>query len=165
MTLGSLSLKVGEKTDSAPQIRRKSAKIVVKTAKKPVLREECAVRPIERPKRGEHPNSLANLVHYEAGDILASINGTKGNEIKALKAAMLNDNAKAAADGNRIPQLIRDALTIADKKPQEALLKLTIAEKAAKISGALPEQSPDAKQKFELSGKLDNNLNVHIEKV
>ena len=140
-------------------------KSTVKTAKKPILREKCAVRPIERPKRGEHPNSLANLVHYEAGDILASINGTKGNEIKALKAAMLNDNAKAAAEGNRMPQLIRDALAIANEKPQEALLKLTIAEKAAKISGALPEQSPDAKQKFELSGKLDNNLNVHIEKV
>ena len=144
---------------------KKLQKSTVKTAKKPILREKCAVRPIERPKRGEHPNSLANLVHYEAGDILASINGTKGNEIKALKAAMLNDNAKAAAEGNRMPQLIRDALAIADEKPQEALLKLTIAEKAAKISGALPEQSPDAKQKFELSGKLDNSLNVHIEKV
>ena len=143
----------------------KCLKNAVKTAKKPILREKCAVRPIERPKRGEHPNSLANLVHYEAGDILASINGTKGNEIKALKAAMLNDNAKAAAEGNRMPQLIRDALAIADEKPQEALLKLTIAEKAAKISGALPEQSPDAKQKFELSGKLDNKLEVEIKGV
>lgn len=112
-----------------------------------------------------NPKSLENLTRYEAGDVLARLNGKKGSDTRALKAAMLNDNAKAAAEGNRVPQLIRDALAIADKKPQEALLKLTIAEKAAKISGALPEQSPDAKQKFELSGKLDNNLNVKIESV
>jgi hypothetical protein len=144
----------------------KCLKNAVKTAKKPILREKCApISPISSPKREMNPKSLENLTRYEAGDILARLNGKKGSDTKALKAAMLNDNAKAAAEGNRIPQLIRDALAIADKKPQDALLKLTIAEKAAKISGALPEQSPDAKQKFELSGKLDNNLNVHIEKV
>jgi len=147
-------------------IPAKKTKNVTRTAKKPILREKCEpISPISSPKREMNPKSLENLTRYEAGDILARLNGKKGSETKALKAAMLNDNAKAAAEGNRIPQLIRDALAIADKKPQEALLKLTIAEKAAKISGALPEQSPDAKQKFELSGKLDNNLNVHIEKV
>jgi hypothetical protein len=144
----------------------KCLKNAVKTAKKPILREKCAaVSPIASPKREMNPKSLENLTRYEAGDILARLNGKKGSDTKALKAAMLNDNAKAAAEGNRIPQLIRDALAIADKKPQEALLKLTIAEKAAKISGALPEQSPDAKQKFELSGKLDNKLEVEIKGV
>lgn len=144
----------------------KCLKNAVKTAKKPILREKCApISPISSPKRKMNPKSLENLTRYEAGDILARMNGKKGSDTKALKAAMLNDNAKAAAEGNRIPQLIRDALAIADKKPQDALLKLTIAEKAAKISGALPEQSPDAKQKFELAGKLDNKLEVEIKGV
>ena len=42
---------------------------------------------------------------------------------------------------------------------------MAIAEKAAKMVGLDYQASPEASQKIELAGKLDNNLNVKIEKV
>ena len=40
MTLGKISLNVGEKSDFKPQKRIKNTKTAVKTAKKPILREK-----------------------------------------------------------------------------------------------------------------------------
>ena len=42
---------------------------------------------------------------------------------------------------------------------------MQLAERAAKFIGSTHDQSDDAKQKIELAGKLDNNLNVKIESV
>ena len=39
---------------------------------------------------------------------------------------------------------------------------MQLAERAAKFIGATFDQSPDAKQRVELDGKLDNTLNVKI---
>lgn len=166
MTLGSLSLKVGEKTESSPQIRRKSAKSGVKTAKKPILRENCA--PVVASQNASPPqkrNRIANIgdsAHYwTAAEQLAA--ASKGGKVKALRRAILDDCARTAAKENRIAKLFDDALNEPD--PEIANQKMQLAERAAKFIGATHDQSDEARQKIELAGKLDNNLNVHIEKV
>ena len=132
----------------------KCLKNAVKTAKKPVLREKCSVPPSEPPKRGRHPNSLANLAkNFTPGEHARELS-FKANEIKKVRAA---------AKGDRLAKLFDDALNEPD--PEIANQKMQLAERAAKFIGSTHDQSDDAKQKIELAGKLDNNLNVHIEKV
>ena len=162
MTLGSLSLKVGEKTEPSQQIRRDSAKIVVKTAKKPVPRENCA--PVVASNRSSNRGNpyLDDVRHlWTAEEQLAA--ASKGGKVKALRRAILDDCARTAAKENRIAKLFDDALNEPD--PEIANQKMQLAERAAKFIGATHDQSDEAKQKIELAGKLDNNLNVHIEKV
>ena len=163
MTLGSLSLKVGEKTDPSPQIRKNSAKNGVKTAKKPILREKCAAEP-EKPSPKRSPKSLENLIRYEAGDIAARMNGSKGGKIRALNAAMLKDNALAAAKGNRIPKLIDEALDDAFNagRIELAAMKMAIAEKAAKLVGATHDQSPEASQNVNLKADVKKAETVKL---
>lgn len=162
MTLGKISLNVGEKSDFKPQKRRKSAKTAVKTAKKPILREKCAAAATSNrtSKRG-NPN-LDEVRHlWTADEQLAA--SEKGVKVKALRRAILDDCARTAAKENRIAKLFDEALNEPD--PEIANQKMQLAERAAKFIGATHDQSDDAKQKIELAGKLDNSLNVKIEKV
>ena len=163
MTLGKISLNVGEKSDFTAQKRRNSTKTAVKTAKKPILREKCAVV-AEKPSRSPSRSNFGDKAfRFEAGDVAAKIAGSKGGTIKAIRRAILDDCARAAAKGDRLAKLFDDALNEPD--PEIANQKMQLAERAAKFIGSTHDQSDDAKQKFELSGKLDNSLNVKIEKV
>ena len=142
---------------------KKLQKSTVKTAKKPILREKCAAV-VEKPSRSPSRSNFGDKAfRFEAGDVAAKIAGSKGGTIKAIRRAILDDCARAAAKGDRLAKLFDEALNEPD--PEIANQKMQLAERAAKFIGSTHDQSDDAKQKIELAGKLDNNLNVHIEKV
>jgi hypothetical protein len=142
---------------------KKLQKSTVKTAKKPILREKCAVV-AEKPSRSPSRSNFGDKAfRFEAGDVAAKIAGSKGGTIKAIRRAILDDCARAAAKGDRLAKLFDEALNEPDQ--EIANQKMQLAERAAKFIGATHDQSDEAKQKIELAGKLDNNLNVHIEKV
>lgn len=137
---------------------KKLQKSTVKTAKKPVLREKCAPNaPTNKPtKRGTHPNSVANLV-TPSGEYARELS-FKANEIKKVRAAARARLLDIALHKGQLENLFQAGLN----GDTEAM---AIAEKAAKMVGLDYQASPEASQKIELAGKLDNNLNVHIEKV
>jgi len=144
-------------------IPAKKTKNVTRTAKKPILREKCAAV-AEKPSRSPSRSNFGDKAfRFEAGDVAAKIAGSKGGTIKAIRRAILDDCARAAAKGDRLAKLFDDALNEPD--PEIANQKMQLAERAAKFIGSTHDQSDEAKQKIELAGKLDNNLNVHIEKV
>ena len=159
MTLGKISLNIGEKSDFTAKKRRKTAKTAVKTAKKPILREKCAAAATSnRPSKRGNPK-LDEVRHlWTADEQLAA--SEKGVKVKALRRAILDDCARTAAKENRIAKLFDEALNEPD--PEIANQKMQLAERAAKFIGATFDQSPDAKQRVELDGKLDNTLNVKI---
>lgn len=137
---------------------KKLQKSTVKTAKKPILREKCAVATSNRPSKRGNPN-LDEVRHlWTADEQLAA--SEKGVKVKALRRAILDDCARTAAKENRIAKLFDEALNEPD--PEIANQKMQLAERAAKFIGATHDQSDEAKQKIELAGKLDNNLNVKI---
>ena len=154
---------MAKKTATKPEIRKKFTKTAVKTAKKSVLREKLAAEP-EKPSPKRSPKSLENLIRYEAGDIAARMNGSKGGKIRALNAAMLKDNALAAAKGNRIPKLIDEALDDAFNagRIELAAMKMAIAEKAAKLVGATHDQSPEASQNVNLKADVKKAETVKL---
>lgn len=139
----------------------KCLKNAVKTAKRPVLREKCAQNSKDTSANTSKKDFGGCRHLWTAADALEA--GRKGGTMKGVRAAILNDCAKTAARENRIAQIFHEAITEPD--PEIANQKMQLAERAAKFIGATFDQSDEAKQKFELSGKLDNNLNVHIEKV
>lgn len=143
--------------------RTKCTDSAVKTAKKPVLREKLAAEP-EKPSPKRSPKSLENLIRYEAGDIAARMNGSKGGKIRALNAAMLKDNAMAAAKGNRIPKLIDEALDDAFNagRIELAAMKMAIAEKAAKLVGATHDQSPESRQNVNVTADVKKAETVKL---
>ena len=139
---------------------KKLQKSTVKTAKKPILREKCAAV-AEKPSRSPSRSNFGDKAfRFEAGDVAAKIAGSKGGTIKAIRRAILDDCARAAAKGDRLAKLFDDALNEPD--PEIANQKMQLAERAAKFIGATFDQSPDAKQKIEVDGKMDNTLEVKI---
>ena len=139
---------------------KKLQKSTVKTAKKPILREKCAATtPTKTPtKRGTHPNSIANLTNLANEPERARELSFKANEIKKVRAAARARLLDIALHKGQLENLFQAGLN----GDTEAM---AIAEKAAKMVGLDYQASPEASQKIELAGKLDNNLNVHIEKV
>ena len=138
---------------------KKLQKSTVKTAKKPILREKCAaVATSNRPSKRGNPN-LDEVRHlWTADEQLAA--SEKGVKVKALRRAILDDCARTAAKENRIAKLFDEALNEPDT--EIANQKMQLAERAAKFIGATHDQSPDAKQKIEVDGKMDNTLEVKI---
>ena len=134
---------------------KKLQKSTVKTAKKPVLREKCApTAPTNKPtKRGTHPNSVANLV-TPSGEYARELS-FKANEIKKVRAAARARLLDIALHKGQLENLFQAGLN----GDTEAM---AIAEKAAKMVGLDYQASPEASQKIEVSGKMDNNLNVKI---
>lgn len=141
-------------------IPAKKTKNVTRTAKKPILREKCApTTPTKTPtKRGTHPNSRANLTNLANEPERARELSFKANEIKKVRAAARARLLDIALHKGQLENLFQAGLN----GDTEAM---AIAEKAAKMVGLDYQASPEASQKIELAGKLDNNLNVHIEKV
>ena len=139
---------------------KKLQKSTVKTAKKPILREKCAAV-AEKPSRSPSRSNFGDKAfRFEAGDVAAKIAGSKGGTIKAIRRAILDDCARAAAKGDRLAKLFDDAMNEPD--PEIANQKMQLAERAAKFIGSTFDQSPDAKQKIEVDGKMDNTLEVKI---
>ena len=158
MTLAPLSLKVAGKSKVNGKNDTKCLKNAVKTAKKPILREKCAPK-AENTSANTSKKDFGGCRHlWTAADALEA--GRKGGTMKGVRAAILNDCAKTAARENRIAQIFHEAITEPD--PEIANQKMQLAERAAKFIGATFDQSPDAKQKIEVDGKMDNTLEVKI---
>jgi hypothetical protein len=156
MTLAPLSLKIAGKSKLNGKNDTKCLKNAVKTAKKPILREKCAVAATS-PKTSRIAN-LGDKVHrWTAEEALAA--GKKGGQTFAIRNALRKDFERSAAEGGKLSAIFDKAIKTLD------IDLLTFVEKAAKLVGATFDQSEEAKQKIELAGKLDNNLNVHIDKV
>ena len=137
-------------------------KTCIKTAKKPVLREKMAAdnssqettQPKKKNRHGD-PARFGDKSHrWSAEEALAA--AKKGGTMKGVRAAIMNDFARAAAQEGRLSQMFARAIETNDP------LLLTMAERAARMVGATFDQSPDAKQKIEVDGKMDNTLNVKI---
>lgn len=148
MTLAPLSLKVAGKNDT------KCLKNAVKTAKKPVLREKCATR--------SSGKRTGNATSFKAGDErtykAASNGGYESVKIRRLQKESLESLA------NRLTREgwengISVAMKTCDWQMLDAYLKV------GKFVGFDFASSPESSQKIELAGKLDNSLNVKIEKV
>ena len=137
---------------------KKMQKSTVKTAKKPILREKCSIPPNEPPKRGRHPNSLANLAkNFTPGEHARELS-FKANEIKKVRAAARARLLDIALHKGQLENLFQAGLN----GDTEAM---AIAEKAAKMVGLDYQASPEASQKIEVSGKMDNKLEVEIKGV
>ena len=139
---------------------KKLQKSTVKTAKKPILREKCAAAaPTKTPtKRGTHPNSIANLTNLANEPERARELSFKANEIKKVRAAARARLLDIALHKGQLENLFQAGLN----GDTEAM---AIAEKAAKMVGLDYQASPEASQKIEVSGKLDNKLEVEIKGV
>ena len=158
MTLGKISL-IGGKSDSTTQKRKNSTKSAVKIAKRPVLREKFSPSaPTKTPtKRGTHPNSLANLTNLANEPERARELSFKANEIKKVRAAARARLLDIALHKGQLENLFQAGLN----GDTEAM---AIAEKAAKMVGLDYQVSPEASQKIELAGKIDNKLEVVMTK-
>ena len=138
---------------------KKLQKSTVKTAKKPILREKCAVSAERSASASASKRDFGGCRHlWTAEEQLAA--ASKGGKVKALRAAILDGCAKSAAENNRLNKLYHEAITEPD--PEIANQKMQLVERAAKFIGATFDQSPDAKQKIEVDGKMDNTLEVKI---
>ena len=137
---------------------KKLQKSTVKTAKKPILREKFSpTAPTNKPtKRGTHPNSVANLV-TPSGEYARELS-FKANEIKKVRAAARARLLDIALHKGQLENLFQAGLN----GDTEAM---AIAEKAAKMVGLDYQASPEASQKIEVSGKMDNKLEVEIKGV
>lgn len=161
MTIGSLSLKTSKKSKINGKNDTKCLKNAVKTAKKPILREKCAAIPDSvTAKRTETRGGLQNFKgknHVLTPERARELS-FKATEIKKVRAAARARLLDIALHKGQLENLFQAGLN----GDTEAM---AIAEKAAKMVGLDYQASPEASQKIELAGKLDNSLNVKIEKV
>lgn len=136
----------------------KCLKNAVKTAKKPILREKCALIGQKIETRGGVENFKGKNVATRLTPERARELSFKATEIKKVRAAARARLLDIALHKGQLENLFQAGLN----GDTEAM---AIAEKAAKMVGLDYQASPEASQKIEVSGKMDNNLNVHIEKV
>ena len=157
-------MKIPSFGETKPKIRIKNTKKAVKVAKKPILREKLGVlgesSSVKTTEKRKY--NVENLHPYQKGEERARKNGAVGGTVKAMNAAVLKENATVVAESGKIPHLTKKALDVAEKDPDYAKALLTVVDMAMKNVGATFDQSPDAKQKIEVDGKMDNTLNVKI---
>ena len=153
MTLGKISLNVGEKSDFTKQKRRNSTKTAVKTAKKPILREKCA--PKSSGKR------TGNATSFKVGDErtykAASNGGYESVKIRRLQKESLESLA------NRLTREgwengISVAMKTCDWQMLDAYLKV------GKFVGFDFASSPESSQKIELGGNVKRNITINFRK-
>lgn len=155
MTLAPLSLKTAGKPKVNGKNDTKCLKNAVKTAKKPVLREKCAVSATS-PKTSRIAN-LGDKVHrWTAEEALAA--GKKGGQTFAIRNALRKDFERSAAEGGKLSAIFDHAINTLD------IDLLTFVEKAAKLVGATFDQSEEAKQKIELGGNVKRNITINFRK-
>ena len=153
-----------KKSDMKPQKRTKCTKTAVKTAKKPVLRENLSADPSSSspnptPKKRGNPQ---NLVHYEKGDPRAKKNGALGGTVKQMNARMLKQNAAVVEESGKMPVLIKKALDTAESDPMYSQALLAVVKEAAKLVGAHADQSPDAKQNLNINADVKKAETVKL---
>ena len=139
---------------------KKLQKSTVKTAKKPILREKCAA--VAESVIAKKTETRGGLQNFKGNHVLTPERARelsfKATEIKKVRAAARARLLDIALHKGQLENLYQAGLN----GDTDAM---AIAEKAAKMVGLDYQASPEASQKIELAGKLDNNLNVHIEKV
>ena len=151
-------MKIPEISTLKAKICKKSAKKAVKVAKKPILREKIGVfgekQTSQKASHGD-PARFGDKSHrWSAEEALEA--GRKGGRTFAIRNALRKDFERSAAEGGRLSAIFEEAINTLD------IDLLTFAEKAARMVGATFDQSPDAKQKIEVGGKMDNTLKVKI---
>lgn len=160
-----------DKTAQAVEILQKRAKKAkkspVKVAKKPEKKdsrkEACSSASSPAPLKG----AMNPEIRYKFTSDAAVAAGRKGGTMKAIRAAILNDCAMCAARENRLAKIFNEAVRIMNKEDataeelEIAQAKMALVERASKLVGATFDQSPEAKQKVELSGKVDSSIDVH----
>lgn len=164
-----------DKTAQAVEIlqkrARKAKKSPVKVAKRPAKtaakNEACSTQ-----KSGHlHGIAVDPEIRYKFTSDAAVAAGRKGGTMKAVRAAILNDCAMCAARENRLAKIFNEAVRLMNKEdatPEEleiAQAKMALVERASKLVGATFDQSPEAKQKVELSGPSDSKLEISITEV
>lgn len=155
---------MAKKTATKPEIRKKFTKTAVKTAKKPVLRENLSAdtsssSPNPTPKKRGNPQ---NLVRYEKGDPAAKKNGAIGGTVKQMNARMLKQNAAVVEESGKMPVLIKKALDTAESNPMYSQALLAVVKEAAKLVGAHADQSPDAAQNLNLKADVKKAETVKL---
>jgi len=136
----------------------KCLKTAVKTAKKPILREKCALIGQKTETRGGVENFKGKNVATRLTSERARELSFKATEIKKVRAAARARLLDIALHKGQLENLFQAGLN----GDTEAM---AIAEKAAKMVGLDYQASPEASQKIELAGKLDNKLEVEIKGV
>ncbi len=134
---------------------KKLQKSTVKTAKKPILREKCAVAATS-PKTSRIANLGDKAHRWTAEEALAA--GKKGGQTFAIRNALRKDFERSAAEGGKLSAIFDKAINTLD------IDLLTFVEKAAKLVGATFDQSEEAKQKIELGGNLKRNITINFRK-
>ena len=135
-------------------------KSTVKTAKKPILREKCAA--IAESVTAKKTETRGGLQNFRGNHVLTPERARelsfKATEIKKVRAAARARLLDIALHKGQLENLFQAGLN----GDTEAM---AIAEKAAKMVGLDYQASPEASQKIELAGKLDNKLEVEIKGV
>lgn len=163
-----------DKTAQAVEILQKAAKkakkSTVKVAKRPAKtassKEACGSASGATVKGAMNPD-----VRYKFTSDAAVAAGRKGGYAKAIRAAILNDCAMCAARENRLAKIFNEAVRLMNKEDataeelEVAQAKMALVERASKLVGATFDQSPEAKQKVELSGPSDSKLEISITEV
>lgn len=140
---------------------KKAPKKALKVAKKPIKREKCE-SPNEKDSSANTSKRGFTGIRHKWTSAEAVEAAKKGGTMKGVRAAILRDCTVAVAKNGQIQELFAKALEMFDKDPEKASLMMNIAERASKFIGATFDQSPDAKQKIELDGKMDNTLEVKV---
>lgn len=167
--------KTADKTAQAVEILQKAAKkakkSTVKVARRPTKtaakKEACSTASSPAPLKG----AMNPEVRYKFTSDAAVAAGRKGGTMKAVRAAILNDCAMCAARENRLAKIFNEAVRLMNKEdatPEElevAQAKMALVERASKLVGATFDQSPEARQKVELSGPSDSKLEISITEV
>ena len=139
---------------------KKLQKSTVKTAKKPILREKCAA--IAESVTAKKTETRGGLQNFKGNHVLTPERARelsfKATEIKKVRAAARARLLDIALHKGQLENLFQAGLN----GDTEAM---AIAEKAAKMVGLDYQASPEASQKIELAGKLDNKLEVEIKGV
>ena len=137
--------------------------ISLKVAKRPISREKM-VFPAQKPAQKKDPRGgVANFKgknienQFTPGERTREIS-FKANEIKKVRAAARARLLDLAIKDGQLERLFVQGL-------QGDTEAMAIAEKASKLVGLDYQASPEASQKIEVSGKMDNSLNVKIESV
>lgn len=160
MTLAPLSLKVAGKSKVNGKNDTKCLKNAVKTAKKPILREKCAA--VAESVTAKKTETRGGLQNFKGNHVLTPERARelsfKATEIKKVRAAARARLLDIALHKGQLENLFQAGLN----GDTEAM---AIAEKAAKMVGLDYQASPEASQKIEVSGKMDNKLEVEIKGV
>lgn len=154
---------MAKKAATNPKIRTKCTKSAVKTAKKPVLRENIAAEPVQKSSQNTPRRKIDNIGdkahHFEAGEMARTI-GAKGGKQKGINAAIRRDLLYLAANRDTLAKKFMEALV--EPNPELANIKLQFVKEAAKLVGATHDQSPEASQNVNLKADVKKAETVKL---